>query len=38
MAADDCSLDGSSDAIGFLKELASRPGDPRVKYTPVKKR
>lgn len=37
-AADDCSLDGSPDALGFLKELASRPGDPRIKYTPVKKR
>jgi hypothetical protein len=37
MAADDCSLDSSSDALGFLKELAARPGDPRIKYTPVKK-
>jgi hypothetical protein len=38
MAADDCSLDSSSDALGFLKELGARPGDPRIKYTPVKKR
>jgi hypothetical protein len=37
IAADDCSLDGSPDALGFLKELAARPGDPRIKYTPVKK-
>ena len=37
MSADDCPLDGSSDALGFLKELAARPGDPRIKYTPVKK-
>ena len=38
MAADDCSLDGATDALGFLKELATRPGDPRIKYSPVKKR
>jgi hypothetical protein len=38
MAADDCALDDSPDALGFLNELAARPSDPRIKYTPVKKR
>jgi hypothetical protein len=37
MAADDCVLDDVGDALGFLKEIAARPGEPRVKYTPVRK-
>jgi hypothetical protein len=37
IAADDCVLDAARDALGFLKDIAARPGDPRVKYTPVRK-
>ena len=37
ISADDCVLDGAADPIGFLKQLAARPGDVLIKYVPVKK-
>lgn len=37
MVADDCWLEDSADPVGFLKQIAVRPGAPLVKYVPVKK-
>ena len=37
MVADDCWLEDTADPVGFLKQIAERPGVPLVKYVPVKK-
>jgi hypothetical protein len=38
VSTEDCLLEGAPDAVGFLKQLAVRPGEALIKYVPVKKK